>query len=202
MADLVQRTTRMGIVPAGEIIEGAGQLMPVAFMPRYVPKLAGVALLTGGAMIFLLHALFPSRPAPGYWVGMMLAFMFLQMVGLPTRYPDQIPGARPMTGIAGSFPKEEVVYVATDQRLLAVRLVKPDGFRRDRRIVASVPWTDVVGVSANNRQLWTLFTFTFADGTLLTLSRGRLSWLPGGLAYAVNIRASAPHQTGGLPPPR
>jgi hypothetical protein len=94
-------------------------------------------------------------------------------------------------GHRDDLPNSALRYVATDQRLLAIRMVKSDGFHRDRSIVASVPWTDVIGVSARNRWLWTLFTFGFADGTLLTLSRSRYHWTPGGLAYAVNLRALA-----------
>jgi hypothetical protein len=192
MADLVKRTTKMGIVPDGETIEGVGDFMPVAFLPKGVPKFVGCFILACFALRGLQNLVFGSSGWPGIGTAYVLAGMLPAMVGMPTRHPERMPGVRPRTGIATTFPKSALRYVATDQRLLAIRMVKSDGFHRDRSIVASVPWTDVIGVSARNRWLWTLFTFGFADGTLLTLSRSRYHWTPGGLAYAVNLRALAP----------
>jgi hypothetical protein len=198
VADLVERVTKMGIVPEGETIEGVGGLMPVAFMPRYLPKLVGQTVLIGVATLAVLNAVFGGRFSifsvfPG------LAFGLTEMVGVPTRHPERMAGARPRNGAAALFPKQELLYVATDQRLLAIRMESDDGVRRDRQIVASVPWAEVVGVYVWNRHLWTMFSFGFADDTLLTLSRARtFRRRRGGLAYAVNLRAMAPRPKVGL----
>jgi hypothetical protein len=191
MTDLVKRTTKMGIVPDGETIEGVGDFIPVAFLPKYVPKFVGLWILTYVAVSVSANLMFGSSEGSGFTGIFVLAGMLPATVGMPTRHPDRMPGVRPRTGIAAVFPNRPLRYVATDQRLLAIRTVKSGRRKYDRHIVASVPWTDVIGVSARNRWLWTLFTFGFADGTLLTLSRSRYHWVPGGLAHAVNLRALA-----------
>jgi hypothetical protein len=198
MADLVQRVTKMGIVPEGETIEGAGGLTPVAFVPKYLAPVVGLSVLFGFAFRALLNTVLGPGDGSVFQPFVWLAIVLPQMVGMPTRHPEKMAGGKPSTGTAALFPKEALLYVATDQRLLAFRMAKADGFRRDRQIVASVPWNDVVGVYVRNRRLWTLFTFGFADDTLLTLSRGRTFWKPGGLAFAVNLRAAGPRPAVGL----
>jgi hypothetical protein len=192
MNDPVKRITKMGIVPDGEMIEGVAGLMPVAFLPKSVPKFVGLWILTGVTLSLLLNVVLGSDGGIGRAMAVGFAVVFPSMVGMPTRHPDRMPGVRPRAGIAAVFPNQALSYIATDQRLLAIRTVKSGRRQYDRHIVASVPWTDVIGVSTRKRWLWTLLTFGFADGTLLTLSRPRSLWVRGGLARTVNIRALAP----------
>jgi hypothetical protein len=70
MNDLVKRTTKMGIVPDGETIEGVGDfipvaLIPVAFLPKYAPKSVGLRILTYVAVSLLANLMFGSSEGPG-----------------------------------------------------------------------------------------------------------------------------------------
>jgi hypothetical protein len=202
MSNLVERTAKMGVVPDGETIEGVADFMPVAFLPKYLRKFVGYYILGIAALRVIANLVFDSHG--GSWFGTfgVLVAVLPSMVGMPTRHPERMSGVRPRTGIAAAFPNRALRYVATDQRLLAIRIVRTGHRQFDRQIVASVPWTNVIGVSARNRSLWTLFTFGFADGTVLTLSRSRHYWQPGGLAHAVNLRALAPLPASELSAPK
>jgi hypothetical protein len=170
-----ERLESSGIFAEGESIEARSGLTSLARSNDFY-----VFIGTGEMLAALFGRHYMQLPTVAVCMTTGLAFA--------ERRARKVPGGKPTDGIAGSFPKRGALFVATDQRLIAIASPRVDG-ERGLVVATSLPW-DAIDGATDNRTTWLtrMVSFSFIDGTVLTLSAPRFDF-NFGFVDVINTRA-------------